>query len=251
MSRATAEFTVALSRPKDAAAPVRGRISVVIPTLDEEKRIGRRLDELSALSGVAEILVVDGGSGDRTVEIARRHAAVRVLAAPRGRGPQMNAGARAAKGELLLFLHADVSLPPDAAEWIERALADRGVVAGAFRTWTIPEGAASWLGPFLHLADIRSHYTRLPYGDQAVFVRREAFFRAGGFPEQPLMEDIELSRRLRRLGRVVIVPAYVRVSGRRFLARPLAYTAAVNVFPLLYRLGVEAHVLSRFYGSVR
>ncbi len=227
-------------------------ISVVIPVLDEAKRIGRRLEELRETPGLAETIVVDGGSADGTVEIARRFPDVRVIAAPRGRASQMNAGARAASGEVLLFLHADVSLPPDAAGWVKRALADPEVVAGAFRTWTVADGAErSWLSPLLHLADLRSRYARLPYGDQAIFVRREAFFRAGGFPEQPPMEDLERGRRLRRLGRIVTVPAVARVSGRRFLARPIFATAMVNVFPLLYRLGVAPGALARVYGNPR
>src|SRR5205807_900460 len=105
----------------------------------------------------------------------------------RGGGPQLNAGARAAGGAILLFLHADVSLPRDAAAWIAGTLAEPDVVAGAFRTRTVPDAGESWLAPLLHLADIRSRITRFPYGDQAIFMRREAFARAGGFPDQPLM----------------------------------------------------------------
>src|SRR5262249_44435153 len=147
-----------------------------------------RVLELRALGGVDEIVVVDGGSRDGTVDIARRIQGVRGLEAPRGRGPQMNGGARAARGEGLLFLDADGSLPPDATTWVARALAEPGVVAGAFRVRTRADGGRNWLGPLLRLADVRSRLTRLPYGDQALFVRRETFERAGGFPDQPLME---------------------------------------------------------------
>jgi len=114
-------------------------ISVIVPVLDEEARIGRRLAELEATPGVDEVIVVDGGSADRTAAVASDFPAVRVLSAPRGRGPQMNAGAAAASGAVLLFLHADVSLPRDAAVWIAGVLADPAVVAGAFRTWTVPD----------------------------------------------------------------------------------------------------------------
>lgn len=226
-------------------------LSVVIPVLDEEERIGRRLEELGATPGIAEVIVVDGGSADRTVEVARGFRHVRVLVAPRGRATQMNAGARGSTGEVLLFQHADVSLPRDAAAQVAKALEVPGVVAGAFRTWTVCEGRRSWLGPLLHLADLRSLYTGHPYGDQAIFVRREAFFRVGCFPEQPLLEDLELARRLRGEGRMVTVPARVTVSGRRFLARPIASTAAVWLFPLLYRLGVAPRVLAGLYGNPR
>jgi hypothetical protein len=152
---------------------------------------------------------------------------------------------------VLLFLHADVSLPADVPSHVERALDDARVVAGAFRTWTVPDAGRSLLTPLLHLADVRSRYSGLPYGDQAIFVRTEAFRRAGGFPDQPLMEDLELSRRLRRLGRIRIVPARVRVSGRRFLARPVYYAVAMNVLPVLYALGVAPASLKRLYGDPR
>jgi rSAM/selenodomain-associated transferase 2 len=221
------------------------KISIIIPVLDEERRIGHCLAELQ---GFEEFIVVDGGSRDRTVEIARA-AGARVETAPRGRASQMNHGARLASGEVLLFLHADVSLPEGAAAHVERSFSDAGVVAGAFRTWHVADDGRR--APWLHLADLRSRLSGLPYGDQALFVRRQAFERAGGFPDQPLMEDLELSRRLRRLGRVAIVPASVRVSGRRFLAHPIRDTLLVNAFPLLYRLGVPAERLARFYADVR
>jgi hypothetical protein len=134
---------------------------------------------------------------------------------------------------------------------VAHALEDPDVVAGAFRTHTIADGAPSWVTPFLPFADLRSRVTRLPYGDQAVFVRRAAFERVGGFPEQPLMEDLELALRLRRLGRIARVPAAVTVSGRRFAARPLASLVAMRTFPVLYRLGVPPRVLARLYGDPR
>jgi rSAM/selenodomain-associated transferase 2 len=221
------------------------KLSIIIPVLDEERRIDERLTELR---DCVDIIVVDGGSRDRTVERARAFPGVRVEKAPRGRASQMNHGARLASGDVLLFLHADVSLPPDAVTHIERALADARTVAGAFRTWHVADGRSA---PWLHLADLRSRYSGLPYGDQALFVRREAFWKAGGFPEQPLMEDLELSLRLRRLGPIAIVPASVRVSGRRFLAHPIRDTLLVNAFPLLYRLGVPPATLARLYRDVR
>ena len=220
------------------------KISVVMPVLDEEARIGACLEPLT---GFHEVIVVDGGSRDRTRALVLPPA--RLLEAPRGRGGQLNAGAAAATGEDLLFLHADVSLPKAAPALIERALADPATVAGAFRTWHIADDGRA--APWLHLADLRSRYTGLPYGDQALFVRREAFARAGGFPAQPLLEDLELARRLRKLGRIARVPANVRVSGRRFLAHPLRDTLIVNTFPLLYWLGVSASTLSRFYENIR
>ena len=225
-------------------------ISVVMPVLEEERRIGAALAALTALAGLHEVIVVDGGSTDRTVAIARE-AGARIVTAPRGRGPQLNAGAAAATGDVLLFLHADTTLPADAAVHVGRALARPEVVAGAFCTWTVAEEPRPWFAPLLHLADIRSRFTRYPYGDQAMFVRTSAFHAAGGFPDVPLMEDLELSHRLWKHGRIRTCAASVRVSGRRFVARPIVYTALVNIFPLLYRAGVSPHTLARIYEHVR
>jgi hypothetical protein len=163
----------------------------------------------------------------------------------------MNAGARGTHADVLLFLHADVELPLDARDWIERTLAVPGVVAGAFRIRTVADVGRNWLGPVLRLADVRSRVTRTPYGDQALFVRREAFERAGGFPDEPLMEDVALAQHLRRLGRLVVVPAEVRVSGRRFLRHPILGTLAMWTFPALHRAGVPPRVLARLYGNPR
>ena len=226
-------------------------VSVIIPVLNEESRIVEQLESLSAVPGIHEVIVVDGGSSDRTVELVRAIPRARLATAAAGRASQMNAGARVASGDVLLFLHADVRLPPNAMRWVSEALSEPAVVAGAFRTWTVTEGSRTWLAPLLHLADIRSRYSALPYGDQALFVRADVFRQVGGFPEQPLMEDLELSRRLRRFGTVRIVPAEVRVSGRRFLSRPVYYALLVNIFPLLYRLGLPPRLLASLYGSPR
>jgi glycosyltransferase involved in cell wall biosynthesis len=183
---------------------------------------------------------------------SRARAGVVVVDSPRGRGRQLNAGAAAATGDVLLFLHADVTLPERAAETVAHTLAAPGVVAGAFRTWTVSERRGRWwLSPIMHLADLRSRYTTLPYGDQALFVRAAAFRAAGGFPDVPLMEDVVLSRRLRELGRLRIARARVTVSGRRFEARPLRTAVYWNSFPLLHALGVRPSVLARLYGNPR
>lgn len=227
------------------------RVSVIIPTLNEEARIARQVAAVSQVRGIHEVIVVDGGSRDRTIEVAQACPGVRVISAPRGRGSQMNEGARIASGDVFLFLHADVELPLDAIRWVDAALKDSAVLAGAFRTWTVAEGRFHWAAPFLHLADLRSRYTSVPYGDQALFVRAEIFRALGGYSELPLMEDFEFSARLGRLCRIRRVPATVRVSGRRFLARPLHYVVLVKMLPLLYRLGVSPRVLATLYGNPR
>lgn len=235
---------------RSRTGPARPGISVVIPVLNEERLIGAQLSHLSALRGLGDVIVVDGGSTDSTCARVLEHGGVRLLRARRGRGLQLNEGARAARGDVILFLHADVRLPGDAVDHIGRALADDGVAAGAFRTRTVAD-ESSWVVPFLRLADVRSRYTSLPYGDQAIFVRRNVLERVGGVPEQPLMEDLELSLRLRRVGTIRTVPAEVLVSGRRFIQRPLLFMLLVNVFPVLYRSGVPPEVLSSLYRNVR
>ncbi|HYN40202.1 MAG TPA: TIGR04283 family arsenosugar biosynthesis glycosyltransferase [Thermoanaerobaculia bacterium] len=227
------------------------RVSVVIPVLDEEARIEHQLRSLVESGPWHEVLVVDGGSSDRTVEKARSVGGVRVLGSARGRALQMNAGAREATGDAFLFLHADVELPSDALRYVAGALAEPEVVAGAFRTFTVSDGRGGVFAPLLHLADLRSRTTGLPYGDQALFVRAAVFHRLGGFPEQPLMEDLAFSRSLRRAGTIRTVPASVRVSGRRFMARPIHTFVVMNAFPLLYALGVSPARLARMYGNPR
>ncbi len=224
------------------------KISVVVPVLDEEKVLPAALVRLAA-AGFHEVLVVDGGSSDASCALVRAAPFARLLQAPRGRASQLNAGAAAATGDVLLFLHVDASLPENARALIGAALADARAVAGAFRTWHVADDGRS--APWLHLADLRSRYTGLPYGDQAVFVRSAAFEQVGGYPSQALMEDLELARRLQKLGRIARVPASVRVSGRRFLAHPLRTALIMNTFPLLYRLGVSPQRLQSLYRNVR
>ncbi|MEQ1508405.1 MAG: glycosyltransferase, partial [Myxococcota bacterium] len=138
----------------------------------------------------------------------------------------------------------------DAPTVIRATLAEDGVVAGAFRTRTVDDCGGSWLDPLLPLADLRASYTHLPYGDQALFVRRSAFDRVGGYPDQPLFEDLELARRLWTVGRIAIAPGRVRVSARRYLRHPLRAALAMNTFPVLYRTGlVSVERLARWYAA--
>jgi uncharacterized protein len=226
-------------------------LSVVMPVLDEARRLGPTLRRLVSLPAVDEVLVVDGGSRDASRAVAQEVPGVRVLDAPRGRARQMNVGASAAAGEVLCFVHADVTLPRDAVRHVARAFRRPRVVAAAFRTRTVDDVGHTWAGALLPVADFRSRWTHLPYGDQAVSVRRSAFEQVGGFPDQPLMEDLELARRLSALGHVVRLSARVTVSGRRFLRHPLRTLLFWNSFPALYRLGVPPHVLESLYGTVR
>ncbi len=228
------------------------RISVVLPVLDEEAIVGDCLHALHALSGEWEIVVVDGGSGDDTVLAATRAGADRVLLAEGGRGPQMQAGAARASGEALLFLHADCRLPEDAATLVEETLADSRWSGGCFRVRHQPSpDAGFWTRRLVRIADRRSRRAQLPYGDQAVFTRRETYWRCGGVPALPLMEDLVFARRLRALGPIRVLPAEVRASARRFERRPWRSVLCWRSFPLLFRLGVAPERLARWYGVPR
>ena len=229
-------------------------LSVIVPVRDEERNIGPALERLEEAfpPGGAELIVVDGQSRDRTAEIARSRTRVRVIPSPPGRGGQLNRGAAAARGEALLFLHVDAALPPGAPEMIRAALAEPGAVGGCFRTATeAAPGRGRLYRLLLQTADWRSGYTRRPYGDQALFVKREVFERLGGFKDYPIMEDLDFSRRLAREGRIVRLPARVRVSGRRWEKNLAANFSKLQILPLLFRLGVPPRRLQRFYRDVR
>lgn len=227
------------------------QLSIIIPTLNEEARLSQQLSRLITQFPDAELLVVDGGSSDATLKIAREFTAVKLLQSAKGRAKQMNAGAASASGDILLFLHADVTLPADAWQAIQQRLQSPAIVAGAFRIKTVAEGRRHWAAPWLFLADFRSRYSGLPYGDQAIFVRRHVFAELGGYANLALFEDLDFSRRLRRRGKIAICNQVVYVSGRRFLARPIYYTFLVNVMPLLFLAGAPTNWLVKLYGNPR
>lgn len=187
------------------------RLAIVIPVLNEAEGIAATLASLAPLRerGVG-IVVADGGSSDDTVERAAP-LADRVLVAPRGRASQMQAGAMATEAEALLFLHADTRLPTDADRLVVEAFTT-GAVWGRFDVRI--EGRSRWLPVVAAVMNLRSRLTGIATGDQAIFVTREAFRAVGGFPDQPLMEDIALSRRLKRLApRPACAPRWSRPAG--------------------------------------
>ncbi len=192
------------------AAPV----SIVVPVLDEAQALPSLLEHLAPLRDRGcEILLADGGSRDGSADLAEQ-AGFCVVRAPRGRARQMNAGAHAAHGDLLLFLHADTRLPADADALVVRALSRADRVWGRFDVAI--DGSAAMLRIVAFLMNRRSRWTGIATGDQAIFVRRAAFDAIGGFPDQALMEDIEASRRLKRISPPACIAERVVTSGRRW-----------------------------------
>jgi rSAM/selenodomain-associated transferase 2 len=223
-------------------------ISVIIPTLNEAKYIGSTLDTVRGLQGDIEILVVDGGSDDGTAPIVLGRGC-RLLHASRGRGPQLCAGAAAALGDVLWFLHADTIPAPDATERILDALRDPRVVCGNFAVrWDGDSGAAR----FLTLLYPQLRKIGLAYGDSGVFVRRSAYLAAGGFAMHPIFEDLDLLRRLRPLGGFVHVPSTLVTSSRRFEGRSFIRTfLRWTIMQILYWMGMNPRRLARIYAPLR
>jgi rSAM/selenodomain-associated transferase 2 len=241
-------------------------ITVVIPALNEERMLPGTLARVASL-GFDEVIVVDGGSTDRTRELVETFAQPRdsvarlqttpepscrlkLLTSPPGRARQMNAGAAASHSDVLLFLHADTWLPSKAMVFIKHALGDPTCVGGrfdvCFPSSTLLSGV---VGRFMNW---RSRLTGIATGDQALFVRRSAFERLGGFADVPIMEDIDFTRRLKRIGRVAPLRAQVVTSYRRWDASgPLRTIGLMWTLRLLYWVGVSPRKISQLYAAVR
>ncbi len=221
-------------------------ISIIVPVLDEAAGIARTLGALQAARGRGiEVVVVDGGSRDATRLLAAP-LADRVIEAPRGRAVQMNAGAAASSGAVLLFLHADTRLPEGGLEAIEAALADPRRAWGRFDVRI--EGRGPLLAVVAAMMNARSRLTGIATGDQAMFVRRAAFAAVGGFPPIPLMEDVALSKRLKRLSRPACLRLRAATSGRRWEKHgTLATIALMWRLRLAYAMGADPRQLARRY----
>lgn len=223
-------------------------ISVIVPVLDEAKILSGALGDLLAQQGLFEVIVVDGGSTDGSRDVARQTPGVRCILSAKGRGAQMNAGAAAAQGDLLLFLHIDTRLPPGAILALAAAAA-AGLQAGAFRH---SFAAADWRLRLISAGhNLKCRLTRIYYGDHAIFVRRDVFERVGGFPEVPLLEDVIFCQRLRRVVRPVLLPQVVTTDARRFLQRGVWRTTGRALFILArHALGLTPGD-RRFWDEVR
>jgi rSAM/selenodomain-associated transferase 2 len=222
------------------------RLSIIIPTLNEAKGIVAALESLGELRRRGhEVIVVDGGSSDGTANLAR-DLADRVLAASANRASQMNAGARAAAGDVLLFLHADSRLPDKADRLVLQGLAVGGAAWGRF------DVRIAGLHPLLRVVEtmmnLRSRLTRICTGDQGMFVRREAFETIGGYPDRELMEDIAISARLRRISAPLCLRARCLTSARRWESQGVLRTVLLMWWlRLRYALGAAPARLARDY----
>lgn len=221
-------------------------LSIVIPTLDEEDALPATLER--ALGQADEVVVSDGGSTDRTSQIARSLGVEPVVGTP-GRGAQIRRGTERATGDVILVLHADTLLPETAGARVREAVA-RGAVGGGFlvrfvggsRSYRLGERVVNW----------RTRTFRTPLGDQAQFAARDALERLEGFRDWPILEDVDFIRRLRRLGRIAVVPEPVETSARRFTAGGGLRTVALDwLIFALYFAGVPPHRLAALYPKVR
>jgi len=221
------------------------KITVIIPTLNEAENILQTIESVRQQDREAEIIVVDGGSVDGTRDIARSHAIV--IDTPRGRAVQMNAGARIATGDVLLFLHGDSRMAPGALAQLQRTLDNPRIAGGTFTANFDTDDF--WLRCYAFCSTI--DWLIFRYGDQGIFVRRVIFEQMQGYAEIPLMEDIDLLRRLPRYGRRVLIQHYpVTTSARRFVEHGIVRQEALNVaLVAAWFLGVKPQTLAKWYAA--
>jgi len=228
------------------------KISIIIPVLNEAATIEKTLTKLQNTPDI-EVIVVDGGSRDETVEIAKLFSKglassleIKIIAATVGRANQMNAGAAAAKGDILLFLHGDTYLPPKFDILLLEELQSAGTIAGAFELKI--NAQLPGLRLVEKMVNMRSRFFSMPYGDQAIFMKASIFQEIGGFPNLPIMEDFELMLSLKRQGRIAIVPASVVTSGRRWQKLGVVKTTLLNQLIIAgYFMGIPPNLLVRWY----
>lgn len=221
------------------------KISIIIPVLNEAKVIGINLAKLSANEAI-EIIFVDGGSQDNTVDLIKKNQFTVIKSPVAQRSYQMNLGAEKAQGKILLFLHGDTILPPNYLELVTNSLAQKNIIAGAFE---LKIDAPNLIFRLVEsLVNCRSHFLKLPYGDQAIFLTRETFNQLNGFANIKIMEDFELIKRLGKLGKIDIIKHPVITSARRWQKLGILKTTLINQIIIIgYYLGIDTDKLSQFY----
>lgn len=242
---------------RSVGGTLKKQFSIILPVLNETDVINPLLDHLETLDGCGhcEFIVVDGSPDGNTIKTVTR-SGVRCIKSLQGRASQMNAGAAVAEGEILIFLHADTRLPRQAIELISKVMTRRAktrqsLIGGAFDLRIGSERRI--LKIIARIASMRSRLTRIPYGDQAIFIRRDYFDRLGGYPEIPLMEDVALMRRIKRAGgRIGFTPEPVITSARRWEQEGILYTTLRNWLLLsAYILGMAPDKLAKYYKPAR
>jgi rSAM/selenodomain-associated transferase 2 len=222
------------------------KISVIIPTLNEEHYIEKTLQSVFRQEGDYELYVVDGGSTDSTVAIAKRYACV--ISSKRGRAIQMNTGARLCKGDILLFLHADTLLPDNGFREIRKRMNDTTVAGGSFY---IAFDADNFILRGVSFIT-RFNFRLFHFGDQGIFVRRDVLQKLHGYKEMPVMEDYDFYKRLREQGKVILIRMPVISSARRFIKKGVIRQLLINKFVVLaYWAGVDIQTIKRFYDDMR
>ena len=235
-----------MGEPHTVTPETKQTISVVIPALDEAPGIATVLSRFIPTS-VSEVILADGGSKDDTPDIADAYGAIFVRS-DRGRARQMNAGVKAATGDIILFCHADTLLPDRFEDQIRKTLSVPGTSAGAFMLRFIEQDASPSLRFIAWTANLRSRYAQLPYGDQGIFLKRSTFEAVEGFPDAPIMEDVRLIRKLKAKGRIRLCPSYVETSARRYIKMGIWKRVFINKLAVIgFYLGYPAERIARLY----
>ncbi len=223
-------------------------ISIIIPTLNEQESIGTTLSSLLDKKN-CEVIIVDGGSCDRTLALVQK-AGFRVISSPRGRGRQMNIGAAAATGEVLLFLHADTLIPNNFRDLIFNAASRPAFAAGAFSLAI--DSPKKGLAAIAWFTNLRSRFLHLPYGDQALFTTRRMFNAVGGFPEVEIMEDFVFIQKMKKKGKIITLPERAMTSARRWQNVGIVRTTCINQLIVCgYSLGLSSATLAKWYQRMR
>ena len=223
------------------------KISIIIPVLNEAKILEKTLSQLQSELGHHELIIVDGGSSDGSVPIAEKYG--KVVPSARGRAKQLNAGAAAASGDILIFLHADIWLESGALAAVETALTS-GYVGGGFRQKI--DGKNILYRAIEITGNIRGKYLKVFYGDSGIFLKRADFENIGGFPEIPILEEMEFSRNMRKLGKTTLVLPHIHISARRWETKGIVRTTVNNwLITFLYFLKFSPEQLAKLYRHIR